>query len=629
MHRLDIAREEVLDCFNFNYQEYPKKKGLFLTSGRDLLEDERLRIYNSLPSQIFDITRNIEHLSTDKSLIANIAIDIFCDQKYLYDRCIFSEMFPETINDIEIVERIIRILSLKTSEYIITKDSYCLDEIDFLMYCLGGSEIFKDRIVDELTSIVKDPRYIYLHPSAAENILRIDPNNQFAIFEIIKPLILLDSEDNDILADISPVLERFAIGNKQIIELLSEVILDKPLDTNASFYAIDCLGKVVNNDEKIIDLLIDCLKNANNIEANVLKIENEDEYLEKIEYLNDIVDNICSNLIDIAKKISVSYNVEELVYLLMSFSHFVNRLHICECIENIDPNNSIVSDEIEIILGLGEHIFSFVENHSYSFKSLGKNQRFIDLFLKFITNFPDTREKIKFVNLLKNFDSQIAINYLSKAVLSSRYIDYAEILSSIDLNNKLSVRKLFQEFLAREIEDNNNLKGYRESILRHLISTLKDCNDMKKIVTVISSKKFKICDVELSDSRKDASLQSNLYALLWHCAQNMSYPDFYEAWHSQPTSTHPEVTDTIPSNNTNKIQILESQLVDFEAIQKELDRTTEHPKIRCLVVDIRHIEQESDPNIIAKKLTNKIFNSIGRRIPVVQDVSCLERELLN
>jgi len=41
------------------------------------------------------------------------------------------------------------------------------------------------------------------------------------------------------------------------------------------------------------------------------------------------------------------------------------------------------------------------------------------------------------------------------------------------------------------------------------------------------------------------------------------------------------------------------------------------------------LEQESDPNVIAKKLTNKIFNSIGRRIPVVQDVSCLERELLN
>ncbi len=74
---------------------------------------------------------------------------------------------------------------------------------------------------------------------------------------------------------------------------------------------------------------------------------------------------------------------------------------------------------------------------------------------------------------------------------------------------------------------------------------------------------------------------------------------------------------------------LKSQLINCEEIQKELDRNTEHPEIRCLVVDIRQLEQESDPNVIAKKLTNKIFNSIGHRIPVVQDASCLERELLN
>ncbi len=135
---------------------------------------------------------------------------------------------------------------------------------------------------------------------------------------------------------------------------------------------------------------------------------------------------------------------------------------------------------------------------------------------------------------------------------------------------------------------------------------------------------------------KKEKLHSDLYefeqryhGLIWLCAQNMSYPEFYEAWNYQPTSTHPEIADTIPSNNTNKIQTLESQLIDFDAIQKELDRNTDHPEIRCLVIDIRNLEQESDPNVIAKKLTNKIFNSIGRRIPVVQDVSCLERELLN
>jgi transcriptional regulator with XRE-family HTH domain len=120
------------------------------------------------------------------------------------------------------------------------------------------------------------------------------------------------------------------------------------------------------------------------------------------------------------------------------------------------------------------------------------------------------------------------------------------------------------------------------------------------------------------------------YKALFFCAQNMSYPDFYDAWHCQSTFIHPQIVDIIPSNNTNAIQILESQLIDFHAVQKELVPTNERSKeIRCIVVDIHHLEQESDPNVIAKKLTNKIFNSIGRRIPVVQEISCLERELLN
>jgi transcriptional regulator with XRE-family HTH domain len=123
--------------------------------------------------------------------------------------------------------------------------------------------------------------------------------------------------------------------------------------------------------------------------------------------------------------------------------------------------------------------------------------------------------------------------------------------------------------------------------------------------------------------------ESKYYEILWLCATSIKYDEFYEAWHFQSMSNYPEIVAYSPSDNTNKIQTLESQLIDCEAIQKELDLNADHPEICCLVVDIHQLEEESDPNVIAKKLTNKIFNSIGRRIPVVQDISCLKRELLN
>ncbi|BBC26957.1 hypothetical protein [Pseudanabaena sp. ABRG5-3] len=106
---------------------------------------------------------------------------------------------------------------------------------------------------------------------------------------------------------------------------------------------------------------------------------------------------------------------------------------------------------------------------------------------------------------------------------------------------------------------------------------------------------------------------SYCYLLLCNCAKNLSYERFYQVWHS--------------SNDV--IYNLETQFVSCEDIQKELDRNTEHPEIRCLVVDIRHLEQESDLNIIAEEIAIKIFDSLGRKIPEINRVSNLKRELIN
>jgi hypothetical protein len=68
---------------------------------------------------------------------------------------------------------------------------------------------------------------------------------------------------------------------------------------------------------------------------------------------------------------------------------------------------------------------------------------------------------------------------------------------------------------------------------------------------------------------------------------------------------------------------------DRDVVQEELDRNADHPEIRCLVVDIRHLEQESDPNIIAEEIAIKLFDSLGREIPEINRVSNLKRELIN
>jgi hypothetical protein len=120
-----------------------------------------------------------------------------------------------------------------------------------------------------------------------------------------------------------------------------------------------------------------------------------------------------------------------------------------------------------------------------------------------------------------------------------------------------------------------------------------------------------------------------LYEILWNCANSLKYFDFYTAWHQPNKVVHPEIIDFIPASNTDSLRILESQFIDHDLVQKQLDCNTDHPEIRCLVVDIRHLEQESNPNVIAEEIAIKIFDSLGRKIPEIQRVSSLKRELLN
>ena len=66
-----------------------------------------------------------------------------------------------------------------------------------------------------------------------------------------------------------------------------------------------------------------------------------------------------------------------------------------------------------------------------------------------------------------------------------------------------------------------------------------------------------------------------------------------------------------------------------DIVQTNLDLSSDHPKIRCLVADIRHLEQESDPNVIAQKIVNRIFDSLGLEIPIIQNIAVFETVLIN
>lgn len=95
---------------------------------------------------------------------------------------------------------------------------------------------------------------------------------------------------------------------------------------------------------------------------------------------------------------------------------------------------------------------------------------------------------------------------------------------------------------------------------------------------------------------------SECYKIAWHCAQNLSYPDFYRAWHEDEATVLPE---------------LEAQFSD----------RTQHPSI--LDIDATILDGEAGTDAIAATLCELIFEAAfpDEEIPNVENAPQLRKHL--
>ena len=104
----------------------------------------------------------------------------------------------------------------------------------------------------------------------------------------------------------------------------------------------------------------------------------------------------------------------------------------------------------------------------------------------------------------------------------------------------------------------------------------------------------------------DYSCHWQSYEVLWHCAQKMTYPDFYQAWHSAPSP----------------VQTLETQLTDIPSQVQPTDKT--YP----LAINTQSLKLETNTSAIAQKLCTKIYRKAGySKIPTVNDAAQLQQQI--
>lgn len=478
--------------------------------------------------------------------------------------------------------------------------------------------------------------------------------------KILSELILITEQLNNISLLVSNLEELMSNSSDDLSLKISECLIDfdckneKAIEYFMNHFSLPqntkSLVKVANDNKDIQKHLIEWVLESSDLgcKFDILKV------LIKTDYSKGVINNI---LLDTIKKANLSENQ----WIILETTEILTELNLSIPEDIIKTLRKIVNNSQDKRMIYGA-IHCLLYSHNDNIVEINKlltdfeNNKFIfdlDMLINDLTRINLGKHKDKVIKSIENIINLYSETYFRRKLYSYSSINNLKGLNieEYTFNLRLIVDRLFKidgknltalEFLLNLIKHFCDdiifqRKDYFERLEYAGDINFKRTGDLERLeydfyITIEfinrytdKSNLFRI----VLNFRENNYLYPEFHKLIWHCAQNMSYPDFYEAWHSQPTSTHPEIADTIPSNNTSKIQTLESQFTDCEAIQKELYRNTDHPEIRCLVVDIRHLEQESDLNIIAEEIAIKIFDSLGCEIPEINRVSNLKRELIN
>ena len=352
---------------------------------------------------------------------------------------------------------------------------------------------------------------------ALEKFLQINRGDRICL-DAAKALLLIDAGNGVAKDGLVSILESTASKTTDIFYLLGEVAallleiqpeiqqevistLKNQIETGWDVYlvyGIDCSLDDFNFvSEGVITTLIDLMENT----------------LEKY---------ICANSIDILKKIgsnkSLCLNMQQL--LIDSLERFLQKnrwddicLDAAEALWKINPENQFA------VLTLVE----ILEIHRSC----------------------NIRYKASYILLLTDKYYETAMQSLDE--IASSHYEYESYSSTfcvpVLINNKiamksLAVKSLLEKVLIRQIsffkfEEKATESGHNfhhdDSFLLNVAYRLKQISQQENFLQLITALKEYLGEKFYKNS---SYRYDGVYKLMWHCAEKMSYPDFFKAWHS-------------------------------------------------------------------------------------------------
>jgi HEAT repeat protein/energy-coupling factor transporter ATP-binding protein EcfA2 len=499
-------------------------------------------------------------------------------------------------------------------------------------YILGKIAVANEPVINRLIQLFDETSHYNTRSRFAYVLGEIAVGNEPAINRLIRLLDEIFDESNhwSIARSLGTIA---AMGNKEaiyLIQLLDETS-DYDLDYNLRsirWGVADILGKIAVGNEPTINRYIRLLDETSDYRIKAAftlgKIAAGNEQV-----INRLIQLLEQNSDESLPSVAVAWSLGKIA---VGNEQVINRLiQLLE--QTSDESTRRRVAEILGDLAVG-------------------NEQVINRLIQLLdeTSDDNTRSSVAWIlgNIAVGNESAINrfIQLLDKTSDESTRRSVAEILGKIAVENESAINRLIQlldetsdEYTRRIVADSlGKIAVENESAINRLIQLLDETSDdntrrsVAEILGKIIENKQQYYQIffplthnltdEIYPNKFD--LYETSYKLIWQCAQNLTYPEFYTAWHYQLTSTHPEAPDNIPVGNTLLTQSLETQIND---ILSQLQPT---PQTYPLPINIQSLADETDTSGISQELCNLIYSLAlpDTDIPPVSNFAQLKQQIL-
>ena len=425
--------------------------------------------------------------------------------------------------------------------------AFLVDRIQNYPICFTEPDFFKQRL---------------------DKLWQIDLNNKTIINFLVE--IIQTIEVGELMLTAADILAKFDPGNKAAIGLLYEEIQTEENKYSRWLFAYS-LGKIDINNELAINTITEFIHNVQDkicsYQASLINSLQETSKVDLSDFcqLWDIFRTACESLGEInpGNQTAIAALFHWLNLQDEYIVHNSIRVEAAESLSTIEPNNELVISTIIQIIESSE------------------DDELIELAVRYLQEFA--------------INDQKAIATLEKLVLTEDYgHSIEESLGTIDPGNETAITNLLALILNGEDED---------EIVAESLERILQGNHFPKVVAALKHY------MTVQALKKNVHFYTACHDVIWGCAENMSYPEFYRAWHGESSTVQ---------NSENLIADIASQLQPTN-------------KTYPIVINCEALQDETDISAILQELCNQIYLTIfpnNPEIPAVNNAPQFKRIVL-